>query len=62
MPSSSSGTCWAWADKVKLGTSEANVRMAREGLTSTDLPMKWADVMRLIGLVFLYKYSTGSMH
>lgn len=38
----------AWADKVKPGTSEANVRMGREGLTSTDLLMRWADVMRLV--------------
>ena len=52
----------AWADKLKPGTSEANVRMSREGLTSTDLPMKWTDVMKSIGLVFLYKYSAGSMH
>lgn len=52
----------AWADKVKPGASEANVRMSREGLTSTDLPTKWTDVMKSIGLVFPYTYSTGSMH
>ena len=51
----------AWADKVKPGASEANVRMSREGLTSTNLPMKWTDVTKSFGLVFLYMYSAGSM-
>lgn len=39
-------------DNAKPGTSEANVRKSREELTSTDLPMNWTDVMKLIGLVF----------
>ena len=52
----------ASADKVKPGTSEANVRTSREELISTDLLMKWTDVMKLISLVLLYTYSTGSMH
>ena len=43
----------AWVDKVKPGTSEVNMRMSREGLISTDLPMKWADITKSIGVVFL---------
>ena len=50
----------AWVDIMKPGTSEANVRTSREGLT--DLPMKWTDVVKSFGLLFLCTYSAESMH
>lgn len=52
----------AWADQVKPGMNEVNVLMRREELTSTNLWMKWTDVAKSIGVVFLYTtYSAGSM-
>lgn len=36
----------AWADKVKPGMNEANVRMSREGLTSTDLLIFCTNVLQ----------------